>query len=80
MVVLGMANSPMKDFYDVWALAREFELDGLLLSQAIAATFERRRTNLPADILLAFTDSFSTDHAKSTQWNALDTMVNLICK
>lgn len=70
MVMLGMANSRMKDFYDVWALAREFEFDGPLLSRAIAATFERRRTNLPAEIPLAFTDSFSTDHAKSTQWNA----------
>lgn len=67
MVMLGMANSRMKDFYDAWALAREFEFDGLLLSRAIAATFERRRTNLPAEIPLAFTDSFSTDHAKSTQ-------------
>jgi predicted nucleotidyltransferase component of viral defense system len=39
MVFLGMANSRMKDFFDVWTLAREFSFDGQALSQAIAATF-----------------------------------------
>ncbi len=38
MVMLGIANSRMKDFYDIWTLAREFDFDGLLLSRAIAAT------------------------------------------
>jgi hypothetical protein len=70
MVMLGIANSRMKDFYDIWTLAREFDFDGLLLSRAIAATFELRRTALPAEAPLALTDSFSLDHAKATQWDA----------
>ncbi len=70
MVMLGIANSRMKDFYDIWTLAREFDFDGLLLSRAIAATFERRRTNLPAEDPLALTNSFSQDRAKATQWDA----------
>jgi len=70
MVMLGIANSRMKDFYDIWILAREFDFDGPLLSRAIATTFERRRTALPAEAPLALTDSFSLDRAKATQWDA----------
>lgn len=42
MVKLGMANSRMKDFYDVWTLSREFDFDGGVLSTALQATFKRR--------------------------------------
>lgn len=41
-----------------------------LLSQAIQATFERRRTPLPLDSPTALTDSFARDQTKQTQWNA----------
>jgi predicted nucleotidyltransferase component of viral defense system len=47
MVQLGMANSRMKDFYDVAVLARDFDFDGALLARAMRATFERRKTPLP---------------------------------
>jgi hypothetical protein len=70
MVMLGIANSRMKDFYDIWELARRFEFDGLLLTQSIRATFEQRRTALPAELPLALTDSFSQDRDKMTQWAA----------
>ncbi len=70
MVMLGIANSRMKDFYDIWSLARDFDFDGLILSQAIAATFKRRRTALPTEAPLALTGSFSQDRAKATQWDA----------
>lgn len=48
MVALGMVNSRMKDFFDVWFLARNFEFNGETLTQAFAATFERRRTDIPS--------------------------------
>ena len=70
MVDLGMANSRMKDFFDIWVLALMFEFEGKRLTQAIKATFERRRTPLPADPPLALTEEFSNDPAKRTQWNA----------
>jgi len=38
LVKLGMAKTRMKDLYDVWLLAREFEFDGRALSKAIEAT------------------------------------------
>jgi hypothetical protein len=47
MVQLGMANSRMKDFFDIVFLSRTFDFDGDLLARAIRATFERRRTALP---------------------------------
>ena len=49
MVVLGIANSRMKDFYDLWILARQFEFQGPMLCSAIRATFERRRTAIPSE-------------------------------
>src|SRR5260370_32969590 len=42
MVELEMANTRMKDFFDVWALSRNLEFDGVVLSRALAATFGRR--------------------------------------
>ena len=70
MVNLGMTNSRMKDFFDVWSLAREFEFDGAALSKAIAATFKRRGTELRAGTPLALSDEFATDATKGTQWRA----------
>lgn len=70
MVHLGMANSRMKDFYDIWTLARQFEFDGTGLCAAIRATFQRRQTPLPKTSPLALTTEFSGDRHKATQWTA----------
>lgn len=70
MVMLGIANSRLKDFYDVYEMARQFEFDGLILSRSLAATFERRQTALPTEVPLALSDSFTQDRGKTTQWNA----------
>jgi predicted nucleotidyltransferase component of viral defense system len=69
MVQLGMANSRMKDFYDVAVLARAFDFDGSLLSRAIHATFERRKTPLPTTTPVALTAAFAEDATKKTQWS-----------
>ncbi|CDX38151.1 hypothetical protein MPLDJ20_220072 [Mesorhizobium plurifarium] len=49
IVLLGQANSRMKDFYDLLALSRLFAFEGGSLIQAIRATFERRDTLLPTE-------------------------------
>ena len=67
MVKLGMLNSRMKDFYDIWLLSRQFDFNGPELAQAIRLTFERRGTALPSEVE-AFTPSFVDD--KQTQWAA----------
>lgn len=70
MVALGIANSRMKDFSDVWTLARTFPFEGGALGEAIAATFARRHTALPTAPPLALTPEFSEDRAKQAQWKA----------
>ena len=70
MVALGMANSRMKDFFDLWVLSRDFAFDGATLVKAIAATFRRRRSAPPAEPPLALTGEFGTDPTKVKQWEA----------
>ncbi len=70
MVQLGMANSRMKDFFDVLVLARTFPFEGSVLARAIRATFDRRATALPAGLPTALTPGFATDATKKIQWSA----------
>ena len=70
MVELGIGNSRMKDFFDLWVIGREFAFDGELLARAVQATFERRKTELPDETPLALTETFSSDAGKQTQWRA----------
>ena len=70
MVMLGRANSRMKDLYDVWVLSRNFEFKGDRLPRAIAATFARRKTEIPFEIPDALTGAFAEDPAKVQQWNS----------
>jgi predicted nucleotidyltransferase component of viral defense system len=70
MVMLGRANSRMKDFYDVWMLARSYDFEGDRLARAVAATFARRKTEIPADRPDALTPAFAEDPTKQQQWSA----------
>ena len=65
MIKLGVLNSRMKDFYDIWLLSRQFDFDGARLAEAIRLTLERRGTALPTEIE-AFTEAFID--AKQIQW------------
>ena len=70
MVMLGQANSRLKDFFDLAVIAWRTELDGATLAAAITATFARRQTALPTQRPLALTKQFSGDAAKLRQWQA----------
>lgn len=70
MVMLGIANTRMKDFFDVWTLANSFDFDGRVLCQAIKVTFERRETEVPYTAPLALTPEFYDDQTKRSQWGA----------
>lgn len=70
MISLGIANSRMKDFYDIWFMARTFHFEGQLLVDAIRATFERRRTDIPTEPPLALTEVFTSHPQKVRQWQA----------
>lgn len=67
---LGIANSRMKDYFDLWILAQHTDFDGDLLCRALHATFERRRTPLPDGLPFGLSDEFAQDRQKQTQWQA----------
>lgn len=70
LVLLGLRNSRLKDYFDVRALLHGGVADEALLARAIAATFERRRTALPADMPVGLSDAFSGDAGRQAQWRA----------
>lgn len=70
MVLLGRANSRMKDFYDIWVLAKSYSFEDDRLPRAIAATFARRKTAIPVEVPDALTAEFAADPIKQQQWNA----------
>ncbi len=67
---LGIANSRMKDYFDLWILACHTDFDGDILRQAVQATFDRRKTALTAQAPFGLTDAFAQDPQKQTQWQA----------
>jgi hypothetical protein len=70
MASLGILNSRMKDYFDLWILSRHSDFDGTVPAQAIRATFERRGTGIPAGLPLGLTDEFAQDDRKNKQWSA----------
>jgi hypothetical protein len=69
MVYLRTLNSRMKDYYDVWLLAKQFTFDGAVLAKAIAATFENRKTAI--DVApIAFTSDFTEQGLTLARWTA----------
>ncbi|MDR1281850.1 MAG: nucleotidyl transferase AbiEii/AbiGii toxin family protein [Opitutaceae bacterium] len=66
LVLLGINNTRMKDFFDLWFLSRHFQVEGRLLTEAIRNTFQRRQTPLPNGTPVAFGSEF--EKAKTSQW------------
>jgi len=77
LVALGMANTRMKDFYDLWLVAERMRFEGPPLRQAIEATFRHRETRVPLDPPVALTADFHDDASKQQQWAAFLTRGNL---
>jgi len=67
MVKLKELNSRMKDFYDIWLLARQFNVHGVALQEAINRTFSQRNTELSLDVT-AFNEDFA--QIKMIEWKA----------
>ncbi len=68
MVDLGMANSRMKDYYDLWVISQALETDRSRLARAISATFERRDTTIPEEVPDGLSQAFAEDAGKRQQW------------
>ncbi len=67
--LMNVARTQKEDFR---LILTRYALERLLyrLSQAIRATFERRRTPVPAEVPLALSAEFSSDQGKHAQWRA----------
>jgi predicted nucleotidyltransferase component of viral defense system len=70
IVSLGMANTRLKDYFDLWILLKTQRLDPELLKTAIAATLNRRKTIMPASTPVGLTSVFGEDAQKTKQWQA----------
>jgi len=69
MIALSVDNSRMKDFFDVYRILQSHPLDEQILSQAIAATFTTRETQLVETPAL-FTQKFTEDTRRNNYWKA----------
>jgi hypothetical protein len=70
IVLLGLRNSRMKDYFDLHALAREGKFQAGPMSKAIHATFERRRTPFPPAWPQGLGEDFAGVSGKVAQWQA----------
>lgn len=68
IVLLGMGNTRMKDFYDLMVLLERETLDETLLAKAIHATFNRRQTLVPMTTPTGLSEAFAADPSKQIQW------------
>jgi len=70
IALLGMTNSRMKDYLDLWVMLDRETLDPALLATAIAATFSRRNMEVPVNLPVGLTDEFADDPTRQTIWKA----------
>jgi hypothetical protein len=68
--LLGMANTRMKDYFDLWVLLTEGALESTELRRAIDATFARRQLQVPDTTPSGLSDAFARDAVKTAQWIA----------
>jgi len=67
MVKLGILNSRVKDFFDIWLLSRQFDFLGQTLALAIERTFTTRGTTISGEPV-ALTEDFAKETSRQTQW------------
>lgn len=69
MIVLGNANSRIKDYYDLAVLPQTLSFDGATLVESIRRTFARRSTRIPEDPE-GLRDSFAEEPLNAGRWRA----------
>ena len=70
MVKLGLLNSRMKDFYDIWLMMRQFDFNGSKIAEALKRTFSHRKTSLPEDRPLFAEEIYDEKSDRQTLWKA----------
>jgi hypothetical protein len=77
MISLGIRNSRMKDYFDVWWLAATAEFEGEMMCRAVASTLAKRKTSIPSGTPPALTDQVVDSAEKRAQWRAFLRRMNL---
>lgn len=70
IIKLGLLNSRMKDFYDIWLIMNKFDFNGLLLVEALKRTFKQRKTALPQRKPLFAEEIYDDKSDRLTLWKA----------
>ena len=70
MIKLGLLNSRMKDFYDLWLLTRRFDFKGENLVEALKRTFHHRKTSLPQKSPLFAEEIYDEKSDRQMLWKA----------
>lgn len=70
IALLGMTNSRVKDYLDLWVMLDRESLNMNTLAQAISATFTRRSMAVPTDLPMGLSDEFAADPSRQALWTA----------
>lgn len=69
IIRLGLANTRMKDFYDIWLLIHQFDFDHKELNEIIRRVIKNRGTFVESPPV-AFLESFYNNPIKKDKWNS----------
>ena len=68
IVLFGMTNSRLRDYFDLSILINKENINLNILSKAISATFKCRGTSLPTKVPIGLTKEFSNDKTRQDLW------------
>lgn len=77
MLVRERLNSRMKDYFDIWWLAKHFDFKGEHLAEAIRRTCRQRKTVIPRSPA-GLNEEFGFDAAKAIQWRAFREQMRMV--
>lgn len=70
IVSRGLANSRLRDYYDLWLLPTLRSYDGAEVTAALSATFGHRGTAMPAEVPAGLTSAFFSSPDRQAGWRA----------
>jgi hypothetical protein len=70
LLSLGILNSRMKDYFDLWFLSKNFAFDGAPLAASIQSTCARRGHTIEPAAPVGLTEEFWNDDSRQAVWNA----------
>jgi hypothetical protein len=67
---LGMANTRLKDYYDLYSIAQTHTINPSALETALRCTFVNRATPMFTGLPIGLTEEFTLSTVKIAQWQA----------